>query len=169
MIRNKSTSSNPIPSASVPSTPAFNSSISQQKNTDVSNDRKFNLVIYGIPECSSSSKRFERLQLDQRNVLKELSNLDDSINSSCIKDTFRLGKYNKDSNRSRPILVKLLRSSDVQCILSKRSSLKSSISIKPDMTTKERDNEKVVLKQCWLLLQKVLIESKSKFEVTVCI
>ena len=65
MIRNRPTSSNPIPSASVPSTPAINSSISQQKNTDVSNDRKFNLVIYGIPECSSSSKRFERLQLDQ--------------------------------------------------------------------------------------------------------
>ena len=88
MIRNRPTFSNPIPSASVPSTPAINSSISQQKNTDVSNDHKFNLVIYGIPECSSSSKRFERLQLDQRNVLKELSNLDDSINSSCIKNTF---------------------------------------------------------------------------------
>ena len=49
MIRNRFTSSNPVPSASVPSTAAINSSISQQKNTDVSNDNKFNLVIYGIP------------------------------------------------------------------------------------------------------------------------
>ena len=46
MIRNRPTSSNPIPSASVPSIPAINSSISQQKSTDISNDRKFNLVIY---------------------------------------------------------------------------------------------------------------------------
>ena len=120
MIRNRSTSSNPISLASVPSTLAINTSISQRKNTDVCNDRKFNLVIYGIPEFSSSSKRFERLQLDQRNVLKELSNLDNSINSSCIEDTLRLGEYNKDSNTSRPILVKLVRSSDVQCILSEK-------------------------------------------------
>ena len=86
MIRNRSTSNNPIFSASVPSTLAINNSISQRKNTDVSNDRMFNLVIYRIPEMFIKLKRFERLQLDQRNVLKELSNLDDSINSSCIKD-----------------------------------------------------------------------------------
>ena len=69
MIRNRPTSSNNIPSASVPSTPAINSIIGQQKNTEVSNDCKFNVVIYGIPECSSSSKRFERLQLDQQNLM----------------------------------------------------------------------------------------------------
>ena len=76
MIRNRSTYSNPILSATVPSTSSVNSSISQQHNTDVSHNHKFNLVIYGIPECSSSTKWFECLQLDQQNVLKELSNLD---------------------------------------------------------------------------------------------
>ena len=65
MIRNRPTSSNPIPSVSVPSTPAINSSINQQKNTDVFNESKFNLLIYGISEYKSSSKRFECLQLDQ--------------------------------------------------------------------------------------------------------
>ena len=65
MIRNRPTFSNPIPSATVPSTPAINSSISQQQYTDVSHDRKFNLIIYEIPECSSSTKRFDHLQLVQ--------------------------------------------------------------------------------------------------------
>ena len=69
MIKNRPTSSNLIPSASVPSTPAISSSISQQQNTDVSHNHKFNLI---IPEHSSSTKRFEHLQLDQWNVLKEL-------------------------------------------------------------------------------------------------
>ena len=66
---------------------------------------------------------------------------------------FRLGKYNKDSSRPRPILVKLLRSCDVQCILSKRSSPEAPISVKPDMTIEEHNNEKIILKQCWLLLR----------------
>ena len=66
-IRNRPTFSNPIPSATVPSTPAINSSISQQQYTDVSHDRKFNLIIkfHEIPECSSSTKRFDHLQLVQ--------------------------------------------------------------------------------------------------------
>lgn len=99
-------------------------------------------------------KRFERLQQDQQHVLENLSNLDSSINLSSVKDTFRLGKFQKDSNRPRPILVKFLRSCDVQSILSKKSSLQAPISIKPDMTSEERDNEKILLNQCWLLLQR---------------
>lgn len=142
LIKDRPPSSSPTSSNFIPATPAINSSANQQKNSGTSPDRKFNLIIQGIPECSPNMKRFERFQSDQQNVLKELTNLDDSLNPSCVKDTFRLGKYKKDSNRPRPILVKFLRSCDVQSILSKRNSLKTPISIKPDMTIEERDNEK---------------------------
>ena len=111
------------------------------------------------------TKRFERLQIDQHKVLKEFPHLDCSINPSCIKDMFRLSKYNKDSSRPRPILVKLLRSCDVQCILSKKSSLEAPISVKPDMTIEEHNNEKTILKQRWLLLRQKSIESRSEFDV----
>ena len=56
MIKNRPTSSNLIPSASVPSTPAISSSISQQQNTDVSHNHKFNLIIYGIPDINQAQK-----------------------------------------------------------------------------------------------------------------
>ena len=134
-----------------PSQQTQQSNVIQQNN---SSDRKFNLVIQGIPECSPNTKRLERLQSDLTNVLRELSSLDNSIGSGCVKDTFRLGKYKSDSNRPRPILVKLLRSSDVQSILSNRRLLKSSISIKPDLSLEERNNEKILLAERWQLLQR---------------
>ena len=152
--KENSTTDSSAPSSSPLTAPVVNKNISQQTNLDASPDRRYNLIIQGISECPSNMKKFERFQSDQQNVLKELSNLDSSINPGCVKDTFRLGKYKKDSNRPRPILVKLLRSSDVQSILSKRSSLKAPISIRPDMTLEERDNEKILLKQRWLLLQR---------------
>ena len=152
-------------SGSVPPTPVTNSNTNQQRKSGVFHDRKLNLIIRGIPECPQNTKRFKQFELDQHKVLKQLSHLDSSINPSCIKDMFRLGKHNKDSSRPRPILVKLLHSCDVQCILSKRSSLEAPISIKPDMTIEERNNGKILLKQRWLLLQQKLIESRSKFEV----
>ena len=86
----------------VPPTPVTNSNINQQKKSGVFHDRKLNLIIHGIPKCPPNTKRFEQFQLDQHKVLKELSHLDSSINPSCIKDTFRLGKYNKDSSRPQP-------------------------------------------------------------------
>ena len=153
VVNANTTSDSPTPSSAPSTTPIANNSSNQQVNLRASPDHRFNLIIQGIPECPPNMKRFERFQSDQQNVLKELSNLDSLINSGCVKDTFRLGKYKKDSDRPRPILAKFLHSCDVQSILSKRGSLKAPISIKPDMTVKERDNEKILLKQRWLLLQ----------------
>ena len=94
-------------------------------NPGIFSDRKFNLVIQGIPECSSDMKSLERLQSDLTNILKELSNLNSSKGPDCVKDTFRLGKYKSDLNRPRPILVKFLCSGDIQSILSNKKLLKS--------------------------------------------
>ena len=123
-------------------------------NPGIFSDHKFNLFIQGVPECSSDMKRLENLQSDLSSVLKELSSLNSSLTPDCVKDTFRLGKYKSNSNRPRPILVKFLRSGDVQSILSNRKLLKSKISIKPNMTPEERNNEKILLAEHWSLLQR---------------
>ena len=153
-VKTTATISSAPSSGSSSAIPVTNIATNHPSSLGALTDRKFNLVIQGIPECPSSLKRFERLQQDQQNVLKVLSNLDSSINLSSVKDNFRLGQFKKDVIRPRPILVKLLRSGDVQSILSKRGSLQAPISIKPDMTTEERDNEKILLNQRWLLIQK---------------
>lgn len=116
-------------------------------------DRKFNVVVYGIEECPNNTTRSDRIQSDLSKVVKTFSDLDDSIETNSIKDHFRLGKYQSNRQRPRPILVKFLRSSDALSILSKKKELQSSITIKPDMTKQERQIEQLLLKQRWQLLQ----------------
>ena len=104
-FRDGFTSGNVISSSgSVPPTPVTNSNTDQQRKSGVFHDRRLNLIIHGIPECPQNTKRFKRFELDRHKVLKQLSHLDSSINPSCIKDMFRLGKYNKDSSRPQPDL-----------------------------------------------------------------
>ena len=99
VVKGNPFSASPVPSSSPSTIPVVNNNTSQQTNLGASPDRRFNLIIQGIPVCPSNMKRFERFQSDQQNVLKQLSNLDSSINPGCVKDTFRLGKYKKDSNQ----------------------------------------------------------------------
>ena len=72
-------------------------------------DRKFNLVIYGKHDMDSS--------------VTILTKINDSINSTSIRDCFRLGKYKQNQSRPRPILLKLNCAMDVATILSNRSSI----------------------------------------------
>ena len=55
--------------------------------------------------------------------------------------------------RSRLLLVKFLRSADVNTLLRNRSKL-TSLSIKPDLTPEERARESLLLKERWSLIQK---------------
>ena len=59
-----------------------------------------------------------------------------------VRDCTHLGKYHEA--KSRPILVKLTRTSDVQSILANWAKLANmpGISIKPDMTQEQRKTEK---------------------------
>ena len=79
------------------------------------------------------------------------SSTDESFQSHSISDSFRLGKFSIDRRRPRPILVKLLRSSDVSNILSK-ISLTLPYSIKSDLSLEERKRESD-LKERWSLIQ----------------
>jgi len=55
------------------------------------------------------------------------------VQSSSIKDTVRLGKFNPEGH-PRPVLIALNRSSDAASILSKRAQVKSPFVIKPDLS-----------------------------------
>ena len=132
-------------------------SLRQPATKLVSSDRRFNIVVYGIPEMPSGSSRFIRQRHDFREVSAAISDLEQcSDHSSSIRDCRRLGKYvtSKSESKHRPILVSLNSTADVDNILSSRSKLQSSpISIKPDLTPAERKTNALLLKERWRLIQ----------------
>jgi len=71
----------------------------------------FNLVVYGIDECSQKTNRQLRTKQDLENAIEALSGADDEIEPSDVKDLYHLGKYDSKSERPRPLLIKFLRSS----------------------------------------------------------
>ena len=70
---------------------------------------------------------------DLKSVADILSSIDTQVSQLSICDNYQLGKY--QPNRSRPILVKMTRSSEVSSILSNRHKLTSQpgIFIKADL------------------------------------
>ena len=151
----------PHPTSGVPTEPATIRSvqvpaITASKKTDnkAYNDRKFNVVIYGINECDKRTNRSERQSQDLHNVTKIVTEGDNTINPLSIRDLLRLGKYREQANKPRPILLRLTRTIDVSILLSKAAkSLPKGIRIKPDMTREERHIESLLLKERWSLIQ----------------
>ena len=139
--------------SSIPSQPSsLPSQQSRSPATYAPVDRKFNIIIFGIPEQPQGSSRFMRSQNDFNAISTTISKVEnDSNHKSSIRDCHRIGKY--QSSRSRPILVSLNSTADVRNILSINRSLSSSVSIKPDRSPAERKTESVLLKERWRLIQ----------------
>ena len=131
----------------------LNAQASSSRKLLANTDRKYNVVIYGISECPKGTSRSERLTQDLSKVESVFSHVSSSIQSQAIKDCYRLGKFNPQKPNPRPILVKLVRIADVQCILSNRKVLSSPFNVKPDMTVEERVRESILLKERWNLIQ----------------
>ena len=108
-------------------------------------DHKFNILLYGIQECTSTQTRPQRMISDLQNALQELSSLNDSINANSIKDIFRLGKFKKDQNCPRPLLITFLHATDAFSVLTNSNQLKSLVSIKPDKSPEDRETDKILL------------------------
>ncbi len=118
-------------------------------------DRKSNIVVFGVEEQPPGMARHLRTSQNLKVVGALLSQLDSSVSNLSIRDCFRLGRY--DANRVRPLLVKMLRVSDVTSILSARrnlSSLAPRVFIKPDLSKEDRLVEQLLLKE-----RRVLIDS----------
>ena len=120
--------------------------------SDHDSARKFNIVIFGLPECFKGTRKTEREKSDLDNSTKVLTDLDNSIQPYSIRDTIRLGKYNH-TGHPRPLLVTLNRSSDVTTILSRRVQVKPSYVIKADLSKEARAVESHLLKARWSLIQ----------------
>ena len=112
------------------------------------------LYIYGIAENPRETDKETRLKEDLNSLLTSFQEIDSSIESNAIKNFFRLGKFKSDSNCSRPLLVKFLRSTHTTNILQNKTKLKSEIYIKPDLSPEEKTREAVLLKVRHPLIQK---------------
>ena len=123
-------------------------------NPSLSLDKKFNVVVYGIPESPPNTDRQSRQKHDVEQVLKPLSDIDDDIKSSAFRDIYRLGKFRDNRTKPRPLLVKFLRSIDASNLLRNKTKLKPGIFLKSDLSTEERAKESLLLKERWSLIQK---------------
>ena len=111
-------------------------------------ERKLNVVVYGLEENPSNTIRQDRLQMDVKRVISAFSKLESPpIDESSIKDCYRLGKYNAQANRPRPVLVKFLRYTDASNINNNKSKLSKPVFVKPDLTSEERAAESLLLKE----------------------
>jgi len=124
---------------------------SQGLTSSVDN-KKFNTVLYGIKECPPKTVKPIHLEQDLQNIVSTFDKAALPVNNYSVKDVFRLRKYKPDAQRPRPILVKFLRSADASLALSKGSSFKGPIHIKPNLTPEERKIEKYLLKERWSLI-----------------
>jgi len=125
---------------------------SLKDSVDTLHDRRYCVVVYGIPENPTGTQRIERLKADLTNTMSIMTQVSSEISSTGISDCHRLGKYNQNSNRPRPILVKFGRTVEVAMLLNNRRNIPKGISIKPYMTPGEREVESLLLKHRWQLI-----------------
>ncbi|XP_065895940.1 uncharacterized protein [Dysidea avara] len=158
------TQSNPVVSVTNRQTQSATTAKKFDKADDkAQGDRKFNVVIYGINECSKGTPRNKRLTHDLDKVTSIVTEGENSINPLSIRDLLRLGKYRDQSTKPRPILVRLTRTIDVSLLLSKAKSLSKDIRIKPDMSQEERLIESLLLKESILCITETWL-SKDIFD-----
>ena len=115
-------------------------------------DRKYNVVIFGVPESKKGLNKMLRQREDWDNVSRTFDEIGSDVSAQSIRDCFRLGKY-VEGSRTRPILVKLNRTADVSNVLSRSVSPGSAVSIKPDLSREDRVQRALLLKARWELIQ----------------
>ena len=84
-------------------------------------NKKFNIVIYGPPECPKGSPMYVRTSHDTNLACKIIKSICPDLHDYAICDCSRIGKYS--DQRTRPLLVKFTRSCDVAMVLSNRHKL----------------------------------------------
>ena len=118
-----------------------------------------------MTESPKGTPHHERALDDSAATLSILGRVLVSLSDYSIRDTQRIGKYSPE--RTRPLLVTLLKARDVCCILQKvidsPNVLPDGITIKRHMSPAEKHSESILLKQRWELSQKE--EDKSHLKI----
>ena len=141
----------PLQLLPVHSSQTSQSSTSMPRHTS---DRRFNIVLFGIPESPQGSSRHIRWRNDFDRASQIVSNVEqESDHRSSIRDCHRLGKYISSKSRPRPLLVFLNSTADVNNILSHRHLVSSPIVVKPDRSPEERKVEATLLQERWKLIE----------------
>ena len=119
-------------------------------------DKKFNIVMYGVSECPKGSPRHERISYDTDLACKTIQSICPELREYAVCDCSRIGKYTEE--RSRPLMIKFVRSCDAATVLANRHKISKSdhskVFLKPYMTVAERKTESILLRQ-----RRALIES----------
>lgn len=155
VLNNTSTPPLPYESAAKPT----NKPINKVPSND---ERKFNIIVFGLEESPTATSRHVRQQQDLQKIESVFTSLSCYDSCQSIKDYFRLGKYNSNSPRPRPVKVALNRVSDVRLILSKKSMLPKPLAIKPDLPPQQRLCENTLMQQRWSLIQSGVTSSDIK-------
>ena len=130
------------------------SALNTRANDNRNQEKKFNVVLYGVDESPSGASKSTRLEDDLKKAVSVISGVNQSINSHSIKDIFRLGRFSAEKGKPRPLLVKFIRATDATSVLSRRGSPQGSpVVIKPDMSPTERKCESMLLRERWSLIQ----------------
>ena len=107
-------------------------------NSTTSQDRKFNVIIFGIDEAPAGTPRFSRIKHDSSQITTIINSLDCPDINQSVRDHFRLGKFLSSATRPRPVKVCLTKSSDVATLLLKRNKNLHPVYIHPDRSPDQR-------------------------------
>ena len=124
-----------------PSIPSKSASYPESAKLVSLEERKFNVIMYGIKE---GTPKHVRTSNDMKSVSEILQGICPDIPSQAIRDSVRLGRYTE--GRNCPLLAKLNRSCDV---LSRQKLVQSEtpgVFIKPHQSPYERSTEATLLR-----------------------
>ena len=153
-----------VPQSTQHSGPSFSSILKTQPSTSqesssglppaqsisTAESRRFNVVLFCVSEQQHGLPRPQRKNKDLDSVLTIVA--DKVGGSHGIRDCHRIGKYVKDKQHPRPILVTLNSIACVRSLLTSYQSLPPNIHIKPDLSPEDRKVEAILLKEQWRLI-----------------
>jgi len=96
-------------------------------------------LLFGLKECTKDTNRSDRTKQKLDQITNIFRSIEKNLGPQSIRDSFRLGKYDEKYSRPRPTLVKLNRSYDVSYLLSARNVLPKGLTLKQDLSPRERE------------------------------
>ncbi len=131
-------------------------------HSPASPERKYNVIVFGLNEAAAGTPRSRRVDHDLGSISSVFREVDTSLDSTVVRSHFRLGKFNRQATKPRPVLVKQTRMSVVNTFLSKHGDLQPPVSIRADVSPSERARNSALLKERWSIIQSGIDKKRIK-------